>query len=1139
MASWIDNSGNLWTYGGIDAAGNAYTDVWEFNATTLEWVWMAGPSAPNLAGVYGTQGTPSASNFPGLRSGTATWKDLDGNFWLFGGHGSDANGSAVYLNDLWKFSPSTLQWTWMGGSSTAPSCPSTNSCGFPGVYGALGVAAPGNIPPGRDGAAAWTDTSGNFWLFGGRIYVVYLNGWTGYENDLWKYSPATNQWTWMGGQNSLPSDCGLIRSCGWAGIYGTQLVPSASNMPGARDAATAWTDASGNFWLFGGEGFDASDVIGYPNDLWKYDPNAGTWEWMSGSNDLGGTRYTGSPSVYGTRGTPSTANHPSGRASHQSWTDFDGNLWLYGGSGYGLTGGIFDTGILGDLWRFNPATNEWTWMTGSSTFGSIVNYGTFAVPDPANDPGARIGAVSWSDSAGNLWMFGGSSPANNYSQYNDGWEYLLKSPPHAVPPTFSPAGGSLTGAQSLTITAATPNSTVYYTIDGSVPSTSSTTYSGPINIGHSQTVNAIAVAQGYATSGVSAANFLITPIQPVISWPQPTAITYGTPLNSTQLNAITTAPGTLSYSPSAGTVLWAGTYTLTVTFTPDTDSGYASATKSVTLVVNRAVPTITWPTPTPISYGTPLSGTQLNATASVPGTFVYSPAAGTILAVGSQTLRATFTPTDSTNYTSVSASVVITVRNTSAISWPTPAAIPYGTPLSATQLNATAIVPGTFVYSPAAGTVLTPGAHTLAVTFTPTDTNNYTSATASVSLMVNQAAPELAWLSPSPIVYGTPLSSAQLNASSNVPGTFAYSPAAGTILQAGQQTLSVVFTPTDSVNYSTSSTTVTLTVNKATSVVTWSTPAAINYGTSLSGTQLNATASVPGTFVYSPAAGTVLPVGSNTLSVTFTTTDTIDYTSAAGSVTLVVNPYNPTPVLTSISPAISAAGSSAFTLTVAGLAFQSSSTIFWGATALPTQFVSATQLTAQIPAANIASAGSASVTVQTPAPGGGASSAMMFEIDSNSGATPPSFPIVSTTISAGATATYPVTLPSSATNVTATCLNLPPGATCSYSAAAGTVTITTSPTTPKGSYQITVVFNETLPGVASAAILLPFLVLPIFFLRRRLPRNGWMFAGIVLALVITAGSITGCGGGGGGASSSTPSPTHQATSSATVTLTVQ
>jgi hypothetical protein len=77
MASWIDNSGNLWTYGGIDAAGNAYTDVWEFNATTLEWVWMAGPSTPNLAGVYGTQGTPSASNFPGLRSGTGTWKDLD------------------------------------------------------------------------------------------------------------------------------------------------------------------------------------------------------------------------------------------------------------------------------------------------------------------------------------------------------------------------------------------------------------------------------------------------------------------------------------------------------------------------------------------------------------------------------------------------------------------------------------------------------------------------------------------------------------------------------------------------------------------------------------------------------------------------------------------------------------------------------------------------------------------------------------------------------------------------------------------------------------------------------------------------------------------------------------------------------
>jgi len=218
MMSWTDNGGNLWIFGGGNA--DTYNDIWEFNSTTLVWTWMAGPSTPNQSSVYGTLGTPSPSNLPGLRGESATWTDHDGNFWLFGGRGVDSAGNVGYLNDLWEFSPSTLQWTWMGGSNVFPTCPSTNSCGSSGVYGTLGTPAPGNIPPGRAGAVTWTDASGNLWLFGGRIYVVYLNGWTGYENDLWKYSPATNQWTWMGGQSSLPSDCGLIRSCGWAGLYG-------------------------------------------------------------------------------------------------------------------------------------------------------------------------------------------------------------------------------------------------------------------------------------------------------------------------------------------------------------------------------------------------------------------------------------------------------------------------------------------------------------------------------------------------------------------------------------------------------------------------------------------------------------------------------------------------------------------------------------------------------------------------------------------------------------------------------------------------------------------------------------------------------------------------------------------------------
>src|SRR6185436_13788222 len=126
------------------------------------------------------------------------------------------------------------------------------------------------------------------------------------------------------------------------------------------------------------------------------------------------------------------------------------------------------------------------------------------------------------------------------------------------------------------------------------------------------------------------------------------------------------------------------------------------------------------------------------------------------------------------------------------------------------------------------------------------------------------------WSNPATITYGTALSATQLNATASVTGTFTYSPPGGTVLNAGaNQTLSVNFSPTDLINYNAvNGTTVQITVNKATPVITWANPAAITYGTALSATQLNATSSVAGIFVYSPVSGTILNAGANqTLSV--------------------------------------------------------------------------------------------------------------------------------------------------------------------------------------------------------------------------------------------------------------------------------
>jgi hypothetical protein len=123
----------------------------------------------------------------------------------------------------------------------------------------------------------------------------------------------------------------------------------------------------------------------------------------------------------------------------------------------------------------------------------------------------------------------------------------------------------------------------------------------------------------------------------------------------------------------------------------------------------------------------------------------------------------------------------------------------------------------------------------------------------------------------------------------------------------------------------------------------------------LSGTQLDATASVPETFTYNPAAGTIPAIGSDTLTVVLTPTDATNYTTATASVTVIV--VQPKPVLGSLSPAFRSASGSAFVLTVGGSGFTSASVVEWGSTALSTQFVSGSQLTAHVSASAITSAG--------------------------------------------------------------------------------------------------------------------------------------------------------------------------------------
>ncbi len=392
----------------------------------------------------------------------------------------------------------------------------------------------------------------------------------------------------------------------------------------------------------------------------------------------------------------------------------------------------------------------------------------------------------------------------------------------------------------------------------------------------------------------------VTKAAPTITWSDPADITYGTALSTTQLDATASVPGAFKYNPPAGTVLHAGTgQSLSVNFTPTDAADYTNASATVTINVEEATPTIAWSNPTDITYGTPLSATQLDATASVAGAFTYNPRAGAVLHVGTgQTLSVNFIPTDAADYTNASATVTINVEEaTPTITWSNPTDITYGAPLSATQLDATSAVSGAFTYNPPAGTVLNTGTgQTLSVSFIPTDTNDYTPASATVMINVDKATPSIAWSQPANITYGSALSATQLDATASVPGTLTYNPPAGTVLNAGSgQTLSVSFTPTDTTDYMSASDTVKINVDQATPTITWANPAAITYGTALSGTQLDASANLPGAFAYTPPAGAFLGAGGGqTLSVTFTPQDSTDYGSVTATTTISVIKATPT-----------------------------------------------------------------------------------------------------------------------------------------------------------------------------------------------------------------------------------------------------
>ena len=230
-----------------------------------------------------------------------------------------------------------------------------------------------------------------------RVFIVFLF----FTSHITLFTLLCNaqagEWTWMKGYNYAYS----------TGVWGTQGISNPANVPPALYECFTWRDKDNNLWLFGGL------LIGNLNSaLWKYDITTNNWTWMKGPSAFNET------GEYGTQGISSPNNYPGARSyGGFSWTDSTGNLWMYGGWGYG-NGGF---GLLSDLRKYDVATNEWTWMQGSSYVFQAANYGTFQVPSATSTPGGRSeDAVAWVDTANQFWLYGGQGFSGSYG---DVWKY--------------------------------------------------------------------------------------------------------------------------------------------------------------------------------------------------------------------------------------------------------------------------------------------------------------------------------------------------------------------------------------------------------------------------------------------------------------------------------------------------------------------------------------------------------------------------------------------------------------------------------------------------------------------------------------------------------------------------------------------
>lgn len=397
-AMWFYNN-SVYIFGGFGWDKNSdegfLNDLWRYDLATDKWIWLSGSSVRNSPGNYGTINIPAVTNTPSARSDLISWEH-NGEFYLFGGNGYDIDNKQGLLNDIWKFNPTNNTWTWISGNG---------EFNEPANHGVINTPAVSNTPGGRAGAIAW-NINNKMYLYGGVIAQSKVEGSSvDRYGDLWEYDLVINTWTWIKG-NSLPNT---------PSFHLAQGVASPLNEPGTRRGSIPG-EINGQLYLLGGFNIFMG-AGGTNNDLWKFDPSTNMWTWVKGDDgaDING--------VYGQIGVENVQNKPGSRSQTKMWVS-NNALYLFGGIGQGESQG----GHLSDIWKYNPASNAWTWVGGSKEIEIESRYGAQGHFSINNTPSGRA-SIYISNNQTDIYLFGGieisDDPQFGGVSLNDLWQLKL------------------------------------------------------------------------------------------------------------------------------------------------------------------------------------------------------------------------------------------------------------------------------------------------------------------------------------------------------------------------------------------------------------------------------------------------------------------------------------------------------------------------------------------------------------------------------------------------------------------------------------------------------------------------------------------------------------------------------------------